>query len=106
MSSDDVPAADGSDEGVQDMFVNMCPVKEGCVVEVFGLQAPVSHIDGDKADVITVHADGHYEIRMHVDSTTKKIRAEQCKPYAALGESLPRPITQAPDAPETFFKEG
>jgi len=87
---------------VQSKCIKERVVKEGCVV----LVSAVDHVEGTKADVIAVRGDGNYEVRVHGGSETKTVPREHCKLYVALGESLPRPITHAPDAPDVLFKEG
>lgn len=64
---------------------NTSGIEEGSIIQLVGLKN-AAWLNGEKADVIAVDLERHrYEIRLHVDNSVKKVRAENCQLFAAAG---------------------
>lgn len=82
-------------------------ITEGCVIVLTGLKN-AAWLNGEKADVLAVDYERHrYEIRLQVDNSVKKVRAENCQLFsAAPTASAAVPKGDAPPGGGEPFKKG
>jgi hypothetical protein len=80
-------------------------ITEGCVIVLVGLKN-AAWLNGEKADVLAVDLERHrYEIRLQVDNSVKKVRAENCQLCSpAPGAPAATPKGEAPAGGEPFKK--
>eukprot|EP00746_Dinoflagellata_sp_MGD_P009320 gnl/MRDRNA2_/MRDRNA2_118907_c0_seq1.p1 gnl/MRDRNA2_/MRDRNA2_118907_c0~~gnl/MRDRNA2_/MRDRNA2_118907_c0_seq1.p1 ORF type:complete len:486 (-),score=125.60 gnl/MRDRNA2_/MRDRNA2_118907_c0_seq1:122-1579(-) len=82
-------------------------ITEGCVIVLTGLKN-AAWLNGEKADVLAVDLERHrYEIRLQVDNSVKKVRAENCQLFsAAPATTTATPKGDAPAGGVEPFKKG
>lgn len=80
-------------------------ITEGCVIVLTGLKN-AAWLNGEKADVLAVDLERHrYEIRLQVDNSVKKVRAENCQLFSpASTATAATPKGDAPTGSEPFKK--
>lgn len=80
-------------------------IVEGCVITLVGLKN-AAWLNGEKADVLAVDQERHrYEIRLQVDNSVKKVRAENCQLFSmAPAAPAASPKTDAPSGNDPFKK--
>jgi len=98
------PAGPGPPGGITDLKITV-----GCVIELVGLKN-AAWLNGEKADVLAVDEErSRYEIRLKVDNSVKKVRAENCQLFSlasAAPAASPGGVGEAPAAGLEVFKKG